>query len=138
MGTRSLTVMLDTEGKEIAVLYRQFDGYPEGHGKDLAEFLSGFKVVNGITEFVPKVANGGNCLAAQVVAHFKKEVGGFYLYPYGTRDVGEEYIYIVAPSPSGGIKITVLDVHSYPKYVTKVLWEGNVNDFKADNIKEQE
>lgn len=32
MGTRSLTVMKDT-GNEIAVLYRQFDGYPEGHGQ---------------------------------------------------------------------------------------------------------
>ena len=32
MGTRSLTVFSDTwEDEEIAVFYRQYDGYPEGH-----------------------------------------------------------------------------------------------------------
>ena len=47
MGTRSLTVFNDEDGKEIAVMYRQFDGYPSGHGTELAEFLAGKKMVNG-------------------------------------------------------------------------------------------
>ena len=36
-----------------------------------------------------------DCLAAQLIAHFKKEAGGFYLYSAGTRDCGEEYIYTI-------------------------------------------
>ena len=49
MGTRSLTVVRDTEGaKDICVLYRQMDGYPTGHGAELKEFLVPFTVVNGI------------------------------------------------------------------------------------------
>ncbi len=39
MGTRSLTILCGRDA-EIAVLYRQYDGYPEGHGRELAEILS--------------------------------------------------------------------------------------------------
>ena len=35
MGTRSLTV-IQSNGKEFFNMYRQFDGYPEGHGMELA------------------------------------------------------------------------------------------------------
>ncbi len=96
MGTRSLTIVLDEDGHEICVLYRQHDGYPTGHGADLKEFLQGFRIVNGYgSEKVVKMANGMGCLAAQITSHFKKEIGGFYLFPSGTRDCGEEYIYTI-------------------------------------------
>ncbi len=95
MGTRSLTVMTDEHGKEIAVMYRQMDGYPDGHGLDLASFLAGFQVVNGLGMSKDKIANGMGCLAAQVVAHFKVGAGGFYLHAAGTRDCGEDYIYAI-------------------------------------------
>lgn len=97
MGTRSLTVLQGNDGKEIAVLYRQMDGYPSGHGAELAKYLKPFTVVNGFGSGAKcgKVANGMSCLAAQLVAKFKQEVGHFYLYPAGTRDCGEEYIYTV-------------------------------------------
>jgi len=97
MGTRSLTVLQDHDGKEIAVLYRQMDGYPSGHGAELAKYLKPFTVVNGFGLGAKrgKVANGMPCLAAQLVAKFKQEVGHFYLYPARTRDCGEEYVYTV-------------------------------------------
>jgi hypothetical protein len=95
MGTRCLTVFYNEDKTEIAVLYRQFDGYPECHGKELADFLKGKKIVNGIMEDRSKIFNGMSCLAAQVISHFKEEAGGFYLYPAGTRNCGEEYIYHV-------------------------------------------
>lgn len=99
MGTRSLTVMQDEEGEEIAVLYRQMDGYPSGHGQELADFLAPFAVVNGLPVFGDnaRTANGADCLAAQIVAHFKEGAGGFYLCRAGTRDAGEEWIYTVQP-----------------------------------------
>lgn len=96
MGTRSLTIVLDEDGGDICVLYRQFDGFVTGHGADLKEFFRGFHVVNGYGTDTPKrTANGMGCLAAQLISHFKKEIGGFYLYPSGTRDCGEEYIYTI-------------------------------------------
>lgn len=97
MGTRSLTVFIEPSYKddehEIAVMYRQFDGYISEHGHELAQFLAGRLVVNGIGPDDMRNFNGMGCLAAQVVAHFKTEVGGFYLHAAGTRDVGEEFIY---------------------------------------------
>ena len=71
MGTRSLTFVYD--GKEPMInMYRQYDGYPSGHGSNLAEFLNSFDaIVNGISVGDNrKIANGMGCLAAQLIAHF--------------------------------------------------------------------
>ncbi len=77
-------------------MFRQFDGYPECHGLELAKFLNGFKIVDGYSSGDKlMVANGMSCLAAQIIAHFKTKIGNFYLYPANTRDCWEEYIYIV-------------------------------------------
>jgi hypothetical protein len=95
MGTRCLTVFKNDKDKEICVMYRQFDGYPNGHGVELANFLSGGKLCNGITGKEDKCFNGMEDLVAQVISHFKNEPGGFYIHPAGTRDIWEEYIYTV-------------------------------------------
>jgi hypothetical protein len=96
MGTRSLTFVYDGTSK-VMCMYRQFDGYPSGHGAELASFLASFDaVVNGYAfNETRKVANGMGCLAAQLVANFKVGVGGFYLYPTSTKDAGQEYEYHV-------------------------------------------
>ncbi len=94
MGTRSLTFVYD-DNEVIINMYRQFDGYPEGHGAELAEFLTGIDAVtNGIrVGETRRTANGMACLAAQLVANFKTEVGGFYLYPASAKDCGQDYEY---------------------------------------------
>jgi len=119
MGTRSLTVFKDDDSKEIVVMYRQFDGYPSGHGSELAKFLApkgvGRPLVNGYNDTAVKAQafNGMACLAAAVIAHFKKDIGGFYLYPAGTRDAGEEYVYTIYQKEP-------LD-HAFAKTTAKVL-----------------
>ena len=97
MGTRSLTIVRDEEGRDIVVIYRQMDGYFSGMGADLANILNGFVIVNGlnVSETRPWIANGMGCLAAQLVANLKDGPGGIYLCPPGTKDVWEEYIYII-------------------------------------------
>lgn len=101
MGTRSLTRVFDDDNKEILCMYRQFDGYIDGgHGMELAASLTGLTEVNGISFDDTDVFNGMGCLAAQIVAMFKREIGGFYLHRPGTSDVGEEYVYEVR---SGGV-----------------------------------
>ena len=94
MGTRALTFVYDGE-KPIVNLYRQYDGYPTGHGRELAEFLDGFKVVNGIGAETTRIANGMGCLAAQVVAHFKDSVGQFYIHSVDATECGQDYEYHV-------------------------------------------
>ena len=99
MGTRSLTFVYEKYGqiqKPVVNMYRQYDGYPEGHGAELAEFLSGGRLVNGLsaTKTVEEVVfNGMGCLAASMVAHFKQTPGGFYIHPVDTTDCGQDYEY---------------------------------------------
>ena len=80
MGTRSNTIIYD-EDVQILNLYRQHDGYIEGHGAELLAFLEPMTIVNGFTMGLTNIANGAGCLAAQMVAHFKVGVGGFYIQP---------------------------------------------------------
>jgi hypothetical protein len=135
MGTRSLTVFEEFNGEEIVVMYRQFDGYPSGHGEDLKDFLGGMKIVNGLSGG-GRLANGPGCLAAQVVAHFKDEAGGFYLHPGGTRDVGEEYVYKVLPKESGIIRLQVLAGWGKPDDEMEVLFDGSIDDFDPSTVEE--
>lgn len=111
MGTRSLTIFYD-KGIEIAVLYRQYDGSMEWHGKELAEFLKNKKIVNGFCEDQSNdYCNGMNCLTAMAIGHFKQgKIGSFYLFPAGTRGMDEEFIYTVKGDIENGIKIAVFDV----------------------------
>jgi hypothetical protein len=80
MGTRSLTFVYDGD-KPIINMYRQYDGYPSGHGSELADFLKGFEIVNGHGEVKPKIANGMGCLAAQLIANFKNRLADFIFMP---------------------------------------------------------
>ena len=95
MGTRSLTEIVDGNGV-IATMYRQFDGYLTGHGTELYEKFGNHTLVNGLREKKTNIANGMGCLAAQIVRAFKDAPGNIYLYPPGSRDCGEEYVYILS------------------------------------------
>ena len=116
MGTRSLTIFKDDDGEEIAILYRQFDGYPDIHGKELSEFLKGSVIVNGLSKKDKglKVFNGMDCLAASVVAHFKTGPGGFYLYPAGAHDCNQDYTYTVSGKIGSEPTIHVCKIGSEP------------------------
>ncbi len=130
MGTRSLTRVIDRQeglsfakghlaknvGKSYINMYKQFDGYIEGMGVDLAEFLLPFTIVNGMKlNEDRKIANGTGCLAAQIVAHFKTDAGGIYLHPTEGKpgDCWEEYIYtifVTDDQEKDNIMIAVYDV----------------------------
>ena len=141
MGTRCLTVFVDDDGiSEIAVLYRQFDGYPDGHGLRLKEWAGDRYLVNGLIGNDNEVWNGMGCLAADCVAHFKKKTGGFYLYPANTRDVGEDYIYTLSKK-----EITPTHVEGYTRErwglwlkvqdsAKSTVYEGWIKEFDSDAI----
>ena len=80
MGTRSLTFVYDGDVPVINI-YRQYDGYPSGHGHELAQFLDSKTLVNGYGEQNSFEANGMGCLAAQLIVQLKHGVGGIYIYP---------------------------------------------------------
>jgi hypothetical protein len=123
MGTRSNTVVIN-DGVKILNLYRQFDGYPSGHGAELAAFLAPLALVNGYAPGAQSQANGMGCLAAQLVANFKTGVGGFYIdNPCGSCD--HDYTYTIkgnTQTPEAGLVITE---HGYGKKV----FTGNLKAF---------
>lgn len=107
MGTRSLTYVQSEPGSLFTLcMYRQYDGYPSGHGKELADFLSPITVINGISrgrDVLGEFANGMGCLSAQLVKHFKENVGGVYLQPPGDGSAREEYTYVIIGAPPAGL-----------------------------------
>lgn len=125
MGTRSLTRVFD-DRDEVLCMYRQMDGYPSGHGAELVEFLLPLKETNGISTYEHrKIFNGIGCLAAQIVAHFKTDVGGIYLLAPGTKDAGQEYEYEIHSAGVGNSPMIRLFEKSYrakKKPLTNLLY----------------
>ena len=122
MSTRSLTIIKE-EGETVCTMYRQMDGYPEGHGKELADFLGGMIIVNGLGfDEKDRVANGMGCLAAQVVAHFKDGPGSIYLCP--EHKGWEEYAYTITGEVGGEPNIKC-----YAVYAKQVLYDGPASKF---------
>lgn len=126
MGTRSLTRIYNEGSEELVTMYRQFDGYPEGLGKELAEFLSSHELVNGISgdSNSSNAFNGMGCLAARVVSHFKgDEIGSVYLYQPGATDCWEEFVYRIE-CDEGKIMLSV-----YGVYAKKDLFSGTPEEY---------
>lgn len=130
MSTRSNTLVIETDGNEEQILvnmYRQMDGYPSGHGKELAEFLIKIRMVNGIGTSNPNnvIANGTGCLAAQIVAHFKDGAGGIYLSTPTRSACDNDYTYIVRADTfkPGPIQVEIRD------YNQRRIFVGDVKAF---------
>ncbi len=131
MGTRSITTIIDNQfggtPVKICTMYRQYDGYLSGHGKELAEFLATLELCNGIGGKAPKGkewANGAGCLAAQMIAHFKTEPGGIYVDKPRTALRDEDYGYEVTVTE--GLKLKIV-VRGYSKKV----FSGDLAAFTA-------
>ena len=136
MGTRSLTFVYDSykdqAGKivqdPIINMYRQYDGYPTGHGAELAKFLAAFEGENP-----SKSANGWGCFAAQLVVNFKLGEGGIYLYPTSAVDCGQDYEYHIYNADEK-LRIAVTDrgcnfFGLTMSNTNKSIFEGNLAEF---------
>lgn len=102
MGTRSATLFIDGN-QTVCHLYRQYDGYPSGHGVDLARACD-VKLCNGYTreQADGAWANGIACLAATAVARFKTGIGNIYLHGLDENPSDwVEYVYVVTAGAPG-------------------------------------
>ena len=86
----------------ILCLYRHWDG--DSHGQELVDFLKDKRLMYGYhNETLNEAFNGMGCLAAALVAHFKTEIGNFYLMPVNTM-MDYEYNYRIDDS-NGKIRV---------------------------------
>lgn len=129
MGTRAL-VHVHADGKDsdiLTTIYRQFDGYPDGLGEDIKEALGGKEVVNGYSD-PEKQVNGMGCAAAMLVGALKEgKCGNVYLYAPGTKDVWEEYTYVLYRDGPA----LMLSVNGGE------LYSGPLRDFDASKLDEE-
>lgn len=120
MGTRSLTTVYAPGRIPLLTIYRQWDGYPSGHGLEVAQFLSSGTMTHGITSKDQRQFNGAEDLAAQLLCHLKTgengkpEVGNVYIMPLRivdgkltpAKDCGEDYTYEVEVNAEGKLTMS--------------------------------
>ena len=123
MGTPSLTRICDEDGDAICAMYGTFDGNISDHGMELAKFMDGFQIMHGLPLGASgKIANGAGCFAAQLIAHFKTEPGGFYIT--STDHEEEDYIYDITVLENGlmvqvflrGLKVFAGNVPAFKQF----------------------
>ncbi len=96
MGTRSTTKIYDQWGSHVLSLYKQFDGYHDGWGEELKNFIKRGIFVNGIPlgrigEIEENcLHNGAGCFGLNLVKEFKDGAGGLYAT---TEDDEQSYNY---------------------------------------------
>jgi hypothetical protein len=102
MGTRSLTVVMSMWFRDDiiqAAIFRHWDGYPSGHGADLANYLKDGCVGNGKTTGDPeKYFNGMNRLASYVIHRMWEDghdPGVERVVDNKIPDWGQDYTYII-------------------------------------------
>jgi hypothetical protein len=134
MGTRALIHVKDGK-KTIATIYRQYDGYPTGLGEDIKKILNNGKVdiLNGYNAScaTPSNFNGMGCLAAYLIGELKDaKIGNVYLMATNTKDVGEDFTYILSQDKNF-LNLKVIDDSK------KVLYTGRLQFFcgqKAEGV----
>ena len=126
MGTRSLLHFIrKQDDTKLCNIYRQYDGYPEGRGLELAKWLESFNIVNGFSSKAKRrIANGLDCLCALWISEEKgDEAGNIYMMGINDRDCGEEYIYKVWEEDNN-IYMSCFDV-----WERKLLFEGTPKEY---------
>jgi hypothetical protein len=75
------------------------------------------------------------CLAAQLVANFKDEAGGFYLYPTDAKDCGQDYEYHIYQDEQGmRVRITDRGCNLFGLTMSdknEAIFDGTVAEFTA-------
>lgn len=98
MGTRSTITFysrMDGTNFFLVNIYQQYDGYLEGVGKELCEWLKPKIITNGFSKANWNIANGAGCLAAKYISEFKPATGGLYIYPEDVAHEDCDYNYSV-------------------------------------------
>ena len=129
MGTRSTYRIINSAGKPIALVYLQFDGYPNGHPLDTAKWLSRRRLTNGFRIGEKLIFNGAGCLAAQLIKKYKKGPGGCYIESIKDRGrLGEEYTYDIIVS-GGNIQYVAYEVGWGSDVKFKEIFRGTPQEY---------
>jgi len=92
-------------------IYHHYDGYPEGLGVTLANYLGPKKIVNGLPVGAGSVdvANGMGCLTASLIKHLKEAPGNVYIDYPGQERIDVEYTYYIWGTEDKDIWMSIFD-----------------------------
>lgn len=137
MSTRALIIVKDEETHDLLTVYKHSDGYPTGLGMDLLTFLNSRFLTSGVGEMKNGLtpANGMGDLAAQLLADLKHRhpIGGVYVMSNGTKDVGEEWLYIISGKVEQPLTF-MLKVYSYRSNKALKVFYGPISDFNPQEV----
>ncbi len=77
----------------IITFYREYDGEPIKHGKQISEFLKDYRILrhNAFLHHYPKKAYGIYMLTGQIVKFFREEVRDFVIHSKDEFEVDYQY-----------------------------------------------
>ena len=124
MSTQAIIQIYNKE-EHVLTIYKHYDGYLDGLGRDIKDILGGRKVVNGIGSD-QNVVNGMHNAAAILVAGLKKdmEAGDVYLHAPNAKEKGD-YTYTLN-AVDGEITLVAEDFDG------AVLYDGPLSGFDPD------
>lgn len=130
MGTRSIIRFQEKRGERVTPLvnvFQMWDGYVDGVGYDLAEWLLKKKIVNGISldDDRRTVANGAGCLAAQYICDHKDGAGDLYIWPIDSEPYGYGYTVTIDEGKVGQSTDDLVTIE------VRVEWRDNQLIFKG-------
>lgn len=140
MSTCCLTVVksrYNDNDVTLASIYRHWDGYPEGHGKYLRDFLRDVTLINGICSGTPEnYANGVDHLAAKLVCKMQNDGHDPKLTEQGA-DAGQEFEYHVTGRTLPKPELLEIVVYSGPmtffglggEECTNEIFRGNLDEY---------
>lgn len=110
MATCASVKFISKEGQTLVTIYKHYDGYPSGLGKDILNIISNKPITNGI-KGQPKLGesfNGFDCLVASFISLTKTNVGDVYIKPENSfGELGENYLYTVQEQLDGSVGVFV-------------------------------
>lgn len=109
MGTASTITIMDSKMNKYVCIYQHYDGYIDGVGHQLAEWLDKHTLINGISGQTMEegFCNGLGCMVAQFIHDMKTEIGNFYIEPCNCK-TQEDYNYtVIIDERTGKIAICV-------------------------------
>lgn len=117
----------DDEYIPLINIYQHYDGYIDGVGHELAEWLYKKTLVNGLPlNYDQNMANGIGCLAAQFIRDFKEEPGGLYITSLDNTSDEYHYEVVINDSFRNAVPVnavTEIIVLSYEKEIFRGLPE---------------
>ena len=81
--------------KTIVEIYNHYDGYPQGLGVTLADYLDGYHIVNGLGRENDKLFNGLGCMAASIITYLKDGPGNIYIEDPESKHDWLDYEYVI-------------------------------------------